>query len=138
MRIAIPGAVLISIFAGYVIAASPTVAAEGTVIRVVDGDTVDVRVWGDKVRVRLLNIDTPETVDPRQPQECLGPESTEFAKSILPPGEAVQLEFDEQREDRYGRTLAHLVLPDGRYVSDEIARRGLGRPARVRRQSGAA
>ena len=97
MRIAIPGAVLISIFAGYVIAASPTVAAEGTVIRVVDGDTVDVRVWGKEVRVRLLNIDTPETVDPQRPKECLGAESTRFTKSMLPPGEVVQLEFDNER-----------------------------------------
>lgn len=60
--------------------------------RVVDGDTVDVRFDGRLERVRLLNVDTPETVDPDRPVECLGEEATEFLTELLPPGTEVTLE----------------------------------------------
>ena len=79
---------------------------QGVVQRVVDGDTVDVSVGGTTTRIRLLNVDTPETVDPNRPVQCLGPEATEFLKSVLPAGTAVRLEYDEERIDRFDRTLA--------------------------------
>ncbi|MEX2659576.1 MAG: thermonuclease family protein, partial [Acidimicrobiales bacterium] len=49
------------------------------VIRVVDGDTIEVRIAGEAERVRLIGIDTPETVDPRSPVDCFGPEASEAA-----------------------------------------------------------
>jgi len=99
-----------------------------TVEKVVDGDTVDVKVDGETVRVRLLNVDTPETVDPDEPVQCLGPEATEFLENLLPVGTKVGLEYDDERTDGYGRTLAGVYLEDKTLVNAEIARQGLGEP----------
>ncbi len=88
----------------------------GTVERVVDGDTVHVRVEGQDVTVRMIGMNTPETVKPDAPIECFGPESSEFAKASLT-GQPVTLEFDDSQgmTDKYGRTLAYLWqdLPAG-------------------------
>ena len=67
-------------------AADTTGTDRGVVERVVDGDTVDVRLNGAVTRVRLLNVDTPETVDPNRPVQCLGPEASAFLASTLPAG----------------------------------------------------
>lgn len=99
--------------------------------RVIDGDTVDVRLDGEVVRVRLLNIDTPETKDPNEIVECLGPEATALLEELLPPGTVVGLEYDQERTDSYGRTLAGVFREDGALVNAEIARRGLGTPLLV-------
>ena len=86
------------------------------VIRVVDGDTLHVNVDGEDVTIRLIGIDTPETVKTDSPIECFGPEASDFAKSVLD-GQQVTLEFDESqgRTDKYGRTLAYVwvELADG-------------------------
>ena len=90
--------------------------AAGTVERVVDGDTVHVRVDGQDVTVRMIGINTPETVKPNSPIECFGPEASDFAKAALT-GQAVTLEFDGSQgmTDKYGRTLAYVWqdLPGG-------------------------
>ena len=92
---------------------SPVSGAAATVIRVVDGDTLDVRLDSGAVeRVRILGIDTPEVVDARRPVQCFGPEASARTKELLPPGRAVILEADPTQDarDRYGRRLAHLFL----------------------------
>lgn len=99
--------------------------------RVIDGDTVDVRLDGEVVRVRLLNIDTPETKDPNEVVQCLGPEATALLEELLPAGTVVGLEYDQERTDSYGRTLAGVFLADGTLVNAEIARQGLGTPLYV-------
>ncbi|WP_210505438.1 thermonuclease family protein [Naasia sp. SYSU D00057] len=102
--------------------------AEGTpavVERVVDGDTVIVDLDGERQRVRLLNIDTPESVAEDRPVECLGPEASELAADLLPAGAEVTLVFDEDRFDDYDRMLAAVYTEDGRNVSVELARAGL-------------
>lgn len=99
----------------------------GTIVRVVDGDTVIITVAGEDERVRLLNIDTPETVDPSKVVECLGPEATAFLEAQLKPGDRVRLEYDVDLRDRYGRLLAG-VFEDDLLVNAEIARLGLGHP----------
>lgn len=96
-----------------------------TVERVIDGDTVDVSYRGEVERVRLLNVDTPETKDPDQPIECMGPEATTYLEDLLPGGTPVILEFDQERTDQYGRLLAGVML-DGALVNAEIARAGYG------------
>jgi micrococcal nuclease len=86
------------------------------VVRVVDGDTVDVRLpEGRRERVRLIGMDTPETVDPRVPVQCFGREASARAHALLD-GQTVGLERDSSQgeRDRYGRLLAYLWLPDGR------------------------
>jgi micrococcal nuclease len=107
-------------------AAAEPVAATATVLKVVDGDTIDIRdeVRG-RLRVRILGIDTPETKQPGYSVGCWGPEATEFAKSNMV-GQRVALETDptQDRTDRFGRTLAYLVRADGWDYSVEAARAG--------------
>ncbi|MFW0169329.1 thermonuclease family protein [Rothia sp. P4278] len=94
--------------------------------RVVDGDTFDVSYKGQDTRVRLLNVDTPETKHPNKIVECLGPEATEYLEEMLPEGSRVTLEFDVEKIDKYGRTLAGVYKDGGEFVNAEIARKGLG------------
>lgn len=90
-----------------------------TVDRVVDGDTVKVTIAGEQVSVRLIGIDTPETVKPNTEVQCFGPEASAFADTRLT-GQPVVLELDKSqgRYDRYDRLLAYVwrVLPDGGLV----------------------
>jgi micrococcal nuclease len=81
------------------------------VTRVVDGDTLHVRLDGDDVTVRMIGMNTPETVKENTPVECYGPEASDYAKKTLS-GQTVTLEFDESqgRTDQYGRTLAYIWL----------------------------
>jgi micrococcal nuclease len=103
-------------------------ADNGTVVRVVDGDTLVVSINNGDHTIRLLNVDTPETKDPNQPVECLGPEATKYLEGLLPKGTQVRLEFDAERHDKYGRTLAGVFTQDGSLVNAKIAQQGLGIP----------
>jgi micrococcal nuclease len=91
--------------------------AEGPypVVDVVDGDTIKVEIDGEKVTVRVVGIDTPETKDPRRPVQCFGREASAQAEALLD-GQDVWLATDptQDRYDRYDRLLAHVWLPDGR------------------------
>ena len=84
------------------------------VVIVVDGDTIDVEIEGKVERLRLIGINTPETVDPRREVECFGKQASENAKDLLL-DKFVTLENDEtqQERDRYGRLLRYVYLPDG-------------------------
>ena len=100
--------------------------AEWTVVRVVDGDTIDVSRGGnDTDTVRLLGINTPETHHPTKPVECFGPEAAAFTEEHLA-GRSVQLEDDIEGRDRYDRRLAYVVV-DGERFNDELLRRGYAR-----------
>lgn len=92
-----------------------------TVVRAVDGDTVEVVVGGHERSVRLLGIDAPETHRPGTPVECGGPEASASMAALVPPGTSVALEPDpgQDRVDRYGRLLAYLRLPGGRLAQEE-------------------
>lgn len=76
---------------------------------VVDGDTIEVDRGDRIVDVRLIGVDTPETVHPTEPVECFGPRASAFTSDYLE-GEAVRLEFDIERRDQYGRTLAYVWI----------------------------
>lgn len=93
---------------------------------VVDGDTIDVRHKGETERIRLLNIDTPEIGRDGTASECLADEAKEYLQSRLAPGTRVGLEYDEERSDRYGRTLAGVFLGD-ELINASIAEQGLAR-----------
>jgi micrococcal nuclease len=93
-----------------------------TVVRVVDGDTL--LLDGDE-RVRLIGVDTPETVDPRRPVQYFGKEASAFARRMAE-GKRVRLAFDQERQDRYGRTLAYVFLEDGTFLNAEVIRQGYG------------
>jgi micrococcal nuclease len=96
-----------------------------TVAKVVDGDTIDVRYDGELHRVRLLNVNTPESVDPDKPVECLGPEASTYLATQLPLGTSVRLRHDHERLDGYGRELAAVYVGDT-LINAEIARAGFG------------
>ena len=82
-----------------------------SVLRVVDGDTVEVSYRGG-TSIRIIGIDTPETVDPNTPDECGGPAASALASQLLS-GRQVRLVFDKSqgRTDYYDRTLAYLDIP---------------------------
>ncbi|MGD7788342.1 thermonuclease family protein [Propionibacteriaceae bacterium Y1700] len=96
-----------------------------TIVRVIDGDTVLVTVDDQLTRVRLLNVDTPETKHPGEPVQCMGEEAAAFLTDRLPAGTEVSLQYDLKRTDRYGRVLAGVVEGDS-LINAEIAGRGLG------------
>jgi micrococcal nuclease len=88
--------------------AGPAAAGTARVVRPVDGDTVVVELGGHEERVRLIGIDTPESVAPDRPVECFGPEAKERTAELLPAGTAVRLERDVEARDRYDRLLAYV------------------------------
>jgi len=107
------------------------------VVRVVDGDTIIVareveRVVGgqtvrqtEQARIRLLGIDTPETVKRNHPVEPFGPEATAFTRQFVRGGR-VRLQFDRRRVDHYDRFLAY-VFVDDLMLNEELVRQGLAR-----------
>ena len=100
-------------------------AGPATVARVVDGDTVEVRVAGRVEPVRLIGIDTPETSDPRRPVECFGAEATARTSALLPEGTEVVLERDVEARDRYDRLLAYVYRKeDGLFVNLALVEEG--------------
>ncbi len=95
------------------------------VSHVVDGDTIDVVVGGHRERVRLIGINTPETVDPRRPVECFGHEASLYTSSLLPEGTEVDLVRDVEPRDAYGRLLAYVYRrPDNLFVNLDLATQG--------------
>lgn len=111
--------------AGGPVAPAPGERLGAEVTHVADGDTIGVSLDGREEEVRLIGIDTPETVDPDEPVQCFGPEASRFTHQLLG-GRRVELEFDAERRDVYGRLLAYVYL-DGRLVNAMLARRGLAR-----------
>ncbi len=93
---------------------SPVDTASGTnavVTRVIDGDTIEVRHRGELLTVRLIGIDTPESVAPGEPVQCFALEASSYTTERLD-GERVRLEFDVERIDPFERTLAYVWLGD--------------------------
>jgi endonuclease YncB( thermonuclease family) len=76
-------------------------------------------------RVRLIGVDTPETVHPNKPVERFGKEASAFTTKLVQ-GKRVRMEYDWQRTDKYGRTLGYVYLEDGRFVNAEIIKQGYG------------
>lgn len=102
----------------------PKSLAEGdhAVRRVVDGDTL---LLANRARVRLIGVDTPETVKPDHPVEPFGPEATAFTRRFVDEaGGTVRLQFDRELVDKYGRFLAY-VFDGDRMLNEELVRNGL-------------
>ncbi len=98
-----------------------------SVTKVVDGDTIDIDVGGDVIRVRLIGLNTPETVDPRRTVACFGKEASDKAKSILT-GQKIKIETDPSQTlyDKYGRLLAYVFLEDGTLFNRTMIEEGYG------------
>ncbi|OGJ57577.1 hypothetical protein A3H22_00895 [Candidatus Peribacteria bacterium RIFCSPLOWO2_12_FULL_55_15] len=100
----------------------PTQGTNGRVVRVIDGDTVMVRIADREVTVRLIGVDAPETGGKGEEGKW-GREAMEFLRGLLDGG-IVALDFDEERQDVYGRILAYLSV-GGRDVQAELLQVGL-------------
>jgi micrococcal nuclease len=99
---------------------------DATVVHDVDGDTIVVAFAGRDEKIRILGADTPETVDPRKPVQCYGPEASAHTKARLPPGTHVTLQTDVEKRDKYGRLLAYVYVGGVRY-DDELLSLGYAR-----------
>ena len=102
-------------------------AAVGTVIRVVDGDTYLLNIGGTETKVRLIGVDTPESVAP----ETYDKENTEegimvsdIVKEKIKEGDILNIEYDVSKTDSYGRTLAYLYFSNGVMVQDWLLSNG--------------
>ncbi len=97
-----------------------------TVTRIVDGDTLVVELpGGSQEKVRLIGVDTPESVDPRKPVERFSKEAAAYAERRLL-GRDVRLAFGPEGRDYYGRLLAYVFLDDGTCVNLAIVSDGYG------------
>ena len=95
------------------------------VVRVVDGDTFVADRAGHEVRVRLIGVDTPETVKRDWPVECWGPQASRLTHRLLPAGGLVRGSYEAGGHlDQYGRDLWDVWLPDGRFLQAVLVRRG--------------
>src|SRR5690606_18115379 len=107
----------------------PPATMNAKVIRVIDGDTIEVKLSnGKRETVRFILVDTPETKHPRMGVQPCGPEATAFTKRMLPAGSTVKLELDVQERDKYGRLLAY-VYKGGKSVQKALLAEGLAKVA---------
>jgi micrococcal nuclease len=99
----------------------PAGLPQAVVVTIVDGDTLDVDIDGQRERIRLIGVDTPEVVAPGRPVMCYGREASERATALLL-GQTVFLEEDRSQDsrDRFGRLLRYVWLPDGRMANLEM------------------
>ncbi len=90
---------------------APAEKETARVIRVIDGDTIEVSLGGKKETVRLVGIDSPEVLDERKPVQCFGEEASSKTKEVLN-GKEIILEPDPTQGDRdeYGRLLRYVLL----------------------------
>ena len=95
------------------------------VTKVIDGDTIAVSLNGKQETLRLIGIDSPETVDPRKPVQCYGQEASNKAKSILL-GKDIFLEADETQgeRDKYKRLLRYVIFPNGENFNLQMIKEG--------------
>jgi micrococcal nuclease len=98
----------------------------GRVLRVVDGDTIQVRLDGGRTeRVRYIGVDTPDSVKPDTPVQCFAKRASHFNASLVA-GRPVTLRTDAEERDRYGRLLAYVYVKS-RFVNSELVARGYAR-----------
>jgi micrococcal nuclease len=102
----------------------PAEARRALVLRVLDGDTLLLRLDGRSRRVRLIGVDAPETWGRR---DCFGAEASRALRRLTPVGSQVRVAGDRQAYDRFGRRLLHLWTRRGRLLAAELLRAGLAR-----------
>ncbi|MFL6056625.1 MAG: thermonuclease family protein [Actinoallomurus sp.] len=105
-------------------AGPPPEARSALVLRVVDGDTLLLRIDGRSRRVRLIGVDAPETWGRR---DCFGGQASRALRRLTPVGSPVRVAGDREAYDRFGRRLLHLWTSRGRLVAAELVRTGLAR-----------
>ncbi|MDP4604174.1 MAG: thermonuclease family protein [Solirubrobacteraceae bacterium] len=108
--------------------AGPGDEIDGTVSRVVDGDTIVANLGSREERVRYIGIDTPESVKPNAKVDCFGPEASKENERLLPSGSPIRVVVGAEPRDRYGRLLAYVYRKDQAgqelFVNADLVRRG--------------
>jgi len=109
---------------------APLNDSKHNVLRVIDGDTIEIETEEGSLKVRIIGIDTPETVHPFKPVEFYGPEASQKAKELLE-GQTVVIHYDpdpkHDKWDKYKRLLAYIDLPDGRDFGLVMIQEGFAR-----------
>jgi len=106
--------------------------ANGRIVKVIDGDTVDVSMNGRTERIRLIGIDTPETKKPNTPIQCFGPEASKHTKELLPVDTPVLVQRDVEARDPYGRLLGYIYrTSDNLFVNQDLIVNGFARPLSI-------
>lgn len=93
------------------------------VTRVIDGDTIEINYNSETEKIRMIGIDTPETVKPNTPVQPFGKDASDFTKSMLL-NNYISLEFDESERDKYNRLLAYVYI-DGKMFNKILLEEGL-------------
>lgn len=113
---------------------APSLQEKASVVRVVDGDTYVVNYKDSEIKVRLIGVDTPESVASDEYLEKTGKENTDFGKEVsaymktkLSAGDTIFLEFDVDKEDDYGRTLVYAYFSDGEMIQKHLLKNGLAK-----------
>lgn len=102
------------------------VSSTSTVSQVIDGDTIVIDFAGRNETVRLLGIDTPETVDPNRPVQCFGEEASDHLRALLPSGTPVRVVRDVEARDRFGRLLVYVFrAADDLFINAVLLQEGL-------------
>lgn len=108
---------------------SESLEPNATVDRIVDGDTIVVEIQGQSERVRLIGIDTPESVAENRPDQCYGAESAAYLAELIPEGTPVTLIRDVEARDRFDRLLAYVIRSsDGLFVNLDLVEKGFAGP----------
>lgn len=128
---------LLLLLLALVVPAAAQTALEGVVVRIVDGDTIHVRLGERLERVRYIGVNTPEVHHPSKGEQPGGREAAVVNRELVN-GRRVRLELDAQPRDRHGRLLAY-VWVDETMVNAELVRRGFAQvmtvPPNVRHQT---
>lgn len=97
------------------------------VIKVTDGDTIQIMAADKKQTVRMIGVDTPESVDPRKPVQCFGEKASKKTSELLL-NKKIYLEADSTQgdSDRYKRLLRYVFLEDGTNVNKLLIEQGFG------------
>jgi len=131
------GLLPVIVLLGLVLPVTAQSPLEGAVVRIVDGDTIHVRVDGRLEKVRYIGVNTPEVHHPRKGEEPGGRAAAAVNRDLVT-GRRVRLELDVQSRDRHGRLLAY-VWVDDTMINAELVRRGFAQvmtvPPNVRHQS---
>ena len=113
---------------------SPVVSVEAAVskkqtakfVKAVDGDTAKLSVKGRTYTFRFLAVDTPETVKPNTPVAFMGKRASDYTKSELKKAKKIQIQYDGNKTDKYGRKLAWIWV-DGKLLQDKLVKKGYAR-----------
>lgn len=129
-------AVGLGYFNDYFIQSRQAVDDKYFVKKVVDGDTIEIERFGRKETVRLIGVDTPETLDPRKPVQCFGREASEYSKNLLA-GREIRIEPDPLvgERDKYNRLLAYVWLDENQLVNKMLVAGGYAHEYTYRSQA---